>query len=129
MWHGLAPNVMANEKSGNISTRHDFATWLDYGITYANSSAQFSIQGRNSKQCRLLVDNPVSTILIEDAASNPRYNSVAKGGSSQVHLFSRDWDKNFQGQCDVGGARGEGSDRQGDVRVERCESARYDTGI
>ena len=95
VWHGLAPNFMANEEVSETSG-HKYKTWLDYNITAANNSAQFSIQGRNTKSCRIVFNQPVSEVNIEDAASDPRYEPVSDRGSSQIRLFSRDWDKNFK---------------------------------
>ena len=74
----------------------NYTTWLDYDIISANSSAQFSIQGRNTKQCRIVFHDPVSEVHIEDAASDRRHKPVTERGSSQVRLFSRTWDKNFK---------------------------------
>ena len=99
VWHGIAPNVMATERVSRTSSSHKedvYKTWLDYNITSANNSAQFSIQGRNTKSCRLVFDQPVSEVYIEDAATDPRYHSVPDRGSSQIRLFGRDWDKNFK---------------------------------
>ncbi|KAK3706125.1 hypothetical protein LTR37_012952 [Vermiconidia calcicola] len=99
VWSGLAPNVLANEVTSQHAANHSeesgYDTWLDYNITSTNSSASFSVRGRNTKSCRLEFNKPVSEVHIEDAASDPRYRPVAEKGSTQVRLFSRDWDKNF----------------------------------
>lgn len=100
MWNGLGPNVMADiggvSPVDTLETHDGYALWLSYNVTHANNTAQFSIQGRNTKQCRLVFDNMVSDVQIDDAASDPRYEFVADGGSSQIRLFSRTWDKRFQ---------------------------------
>ena len=100
VWHGLAPNVLANSDTSDVANSssdiHDYDSWLYYNITMNDTHAAFSFQGRNTKSCRLVFDNPVATVDIEDAASDPRYISVADGGSSEVRLFSRNWDEVFK---------------------------------
>ena len=100
VWHGLAPNVVDSETAvipySNYSRGNDYKSWLSYNVTHLNNSAHFSIQGPNTKQCRLVFDHPISGLHIENAASDPRYHSVAEKGSSQVRLISRSWDKNFR---------------------------------
>ena len=93
VWHGLAPNVLATEIAE--LTTDDYKSWLEFNITSANNTAHFSIQGRNSKTCRLVFDNLVSDLSIEDAASDPRYNPVSDRGIAQIRLASRTWNKNF----------------------------------
>jgi hypothetical protein len=94
IWHGLAPNVLATEVAQ--LAKEDTKTWLDYNISSSNSSAQFSIRGRNTKSCRLVFDNFVSELSIGDAASDPRYKPILDRGSAQIRLASRTWDKNFR---------------------------------
>jgi hypothetical protein len=93
VWHGLAPNVLATEITQ--LTIDDYKSWLDLNITSANNTAHFSIRGRNTKSCRLVLDNLISDLSIEDAASDPRYNPISDGGTAQILLASRTWDKNF----------------------------------
>lgn len=72
------------------------ASWLTYNISAHASTARFTFRGTNTKACRLLFDTPVSGVRIADAAADPRYASVADEGSTQVRLFSREWDKEFR---------------------------------
>lgn len=107
-WHGLAPNVLANEpaldsvvdvdskKKTKKTKKNPYKHWVDYNISHSGDSASFSIQGRNTKQCRIVFDEPVSEVHIEDAAPDPRYKVVNDDGSTQIRLFSRTWDKNFR---------------------------------
>ena len=92
------PNVLFGEPAlgaENIKNKSSTTTWLNHTITHANSTASFRFQGQNTKACRLVFTNPVTSVDIEDAASDPRYRSVAEDGSKQVRLFSRTWDKEF----------------------------------
>jgi len=99
-WPGLAPNVLADEpasrSAGAGSEGQNYTSWLDYNITRTNNSALFNIQGRNTKHCHILFDTPVSDVQIENAASDPRFASVAEKGSTQIRLTSRDWDRRFR---------------------------------
>lgn len=99
VWHGLAPNVVPDSytaiDSGAGSSKDAYSTWLDYNVTATDSSASFTFQGKNTKQCRLALDHPVSDVQIEDASTDPRFRTVADEGTSQVRLFSRTWDKSF----------------------------------
>ena len=102
-WNGLAPNVLGENIGVLASTsskkpkkpKNEFESWIDYNVTSANGTAIFHIRGLKSKQCRLLFDNAVSAVNIDDASPDPRYQSVAENGSSQVRLFSRDFSKTF----------------------------------
>lgn len=83
-WRGLAPDVAKAQD------------WLQYNITSNATSAVFSIQGKQTKNCRITFDSPVQTISIRDALSHPRHDVIAENGDTQVRLFSRDWDKQFE---------------------------------
>ena len=100
-WHGLTPNVVAAETSlapyRNHSDKHSVSHWLSHNITLtSNHSATFTFSGRKTKACRLLFDTPVSGIRIADASPpDPRFQTVAKNGSTQLRVFSRTWEKTF----------------------------------
>ena len=93
VWHGLAPNVLATEVSA--LTKGGYKDWLSFNVSSVNNTASFSIQGRNTKACRLIFDNFVSDLSIEEAASDPRYDPVSEKGIAQIRLASRTWDKMF----------------------------------
>jgi hypothetical protein len=100
-WNGLAPNVLANEPASDsvsisLKKKNPYRHWLEYNVSHSGDAAYFSIQGRNTKQCRLVFDEPVAEVHIEDAAPDPRYKTVNEDGSTQIRLFSRTWDKNFK---------------------------------
>ncbi|KAK0846792.1 hypothetical protein LTR03_006676 [Friedmanniomyces endolithicus] len=98
-WSGLAPRVVPEQPAlapfSNKTRKHGPQDWLDYNVTFTNNSAAFSIRGRNTKMCRLVLDTPVIGVEIEDAATDPRASPVAENGSSQVRLYSRTWDKTY----------------------------------
>ncbi|KAF2160439.1 hypothetical protein M409DRAFT_70407 [Zasmidium cellare ATCC 36951] len=94
-WHGLPPNVVPRKYNGlpSNSTHKD---WIHFNVTKHGNSASFSLQGQKTKICRLYFDDPVSSVAVEGGASDDRQPNVPEGGSNQVHLFSRTWDKTFR---------------------------------
>ena len=98
VWHGLTPLTVPTPKglAPYRNKTHGYEDWLSYNITHSGSSAVFRLTGKNTKACRIIFDNPVSQVEIDDAAHDPRYHTVAEDGSTQIRLFSRDWDKTFR---------------------------------
>ena len=101
-WSGLPPNVIPRGygglevmKKGN-KTEKPYQRWLRLNVTHDGSTALFSLQGLNTKICRLSFDNAVEAVSIEGGATSPLQQAVGDDGSYQVKLFSRDWDKNFK---------------------------------
>lgn len=102
-WHGLHPNIVPEGDTSLISlskkkhhTEPTTSSWLSFNLTHTNSTASFTLRGRNTKACRLTFADPVSDAWIEDAASDPRYETTADDGSKEVRLFSREWDKTWR---------------------------------
>lgn len=94
-WHGLPPNVVPRNYNG-LPSNTTHKDWLRFNVTKSGNTASFSLQGRNTKICRLYFDEPVSNVAVEGGASgDDRQPDVAEGGSNQVNLFSRTWDKTF----------------------------------
>lgn len=90
-WTGPAPHVVpASASPAPYSNRTGYKSWIDYKITHTNNSALLTFHGLNTKACRLHFNHSVSSVHIHDAAP-----PVGSDGSSQVRLFSRDWDKEF----------------------------------
>jgi hypothetical protein len=92
-WHGLAPNVLVTGAAA--LAKESYKSWLSFNVSSVNNTASFSIQGRNTKACRLIFDNFVSDLSIEGATSDPRYDPVSEKGIAQIRLASRTWDKLF----------------------------------
>jgi len=95
-WHGLAPDVVPKDITMapySNRTLKGYKSWLAYNATFYNQSATFTFRGRNTKQYRLLFDSPVSSVHIEDGATDPRFKTITEKGSYQVRLFPRTWDK------------------------------------
>lgn len=101
-WSGLMPNVLesavAMEMSALAKPHEKYSSWVDFNATAANGTAEFHVRGRNTKKCRIVFEEPVAKVDIDGAAHDSRYHSVAAGGSSEIRLFSREWDKTFKVQ-------------------------------
>lgn len=101
IYHGLAPNVVPKGYPGlphhrNSTVKNAYKSWLDLNVTRHGNSAEFSLRGLNTKQCRISFENAVSHVVVEDGATDPRMRTVPEDGSKLVHLFSRTWDKTFK---------------------------------
>lgn len=114
LYHGLAPNVVPKGYPGlsvshNSTLKHAYKSWLDLNVTRHGDSAAFSLRGLNTKQCRFSFDHVVSSVVVEDGASDPRMQPVPEEGSKLVHLFGRTWDKTFRVNVTwaEGGAKGQ----------------------
>ncbi|KAF2717463.1 peptidase M28 [Polychaeton citri CBS 116435] len=115
---GLAPLVAGAIGSvapfkNNTSPENPYKSWLDYNITSnTTSSASFSLQGLNTRYCRVLFNSSITSLDIDGAGvRDSRFDAVADGGSSQLRLFSRDWAKNFK--FDVGWKDGKAKGQTG----------------
>ncbi|KAK4507590.1 hypothetical protein PRZ48_001325 [Zasmidium cellare] len=93
-WHGLPPNVVPRNYNG-LPSNSTYKDWLQFNVTKSGNTASFSLQGLNTKICRLYFDTKVSSVAVEEGSSDDRQPNVGDGGSNQVHLFSRTWDKTF----------------------------------
>lgn len=94
-WRGLLPNVVPRNYGG-LPSNATHKDWLKFKVTTDGSTALFSLQGLNTKICRIYFDEAVSRVSVKDAAVDERHLMVPDGGSNQVRLFSRTWDKNFR---------------------------------
>lgn len=98
IYHGLAPNVVPKGYPGlphNSTVKHAYKSWLDFNVSRKGDTASISLRGLNTKHCRVSFDNAVSSVILEDGASDPRMKPVPEDGSKMVYLYSRTWDKTF----------------------------------
>lgn len=98
-WHGLPPNVVPRgyaHAQKNSTLKHSYRSWLGVSVAHEGNSAVINLQGQNTKMCRIVFENPVSSVSITDAATDARQRPVGEAGSYEIRLFSRDWDKIFQ---------------------------------
>ncbi|SMR44369.1 unnamed protein product [Zymoseptoria tritici ST99CH_3D1] len=97
-WHGLPPNVAPLHYPGmpsNATLRHSYKHWVDFNSTHDGNTASLSLRGLNTKICKLVFDNPVSHVVIENTHPSS-HGTAASFESAEVHLFSRTWDQTFR---------------------------------
>lgn len=97
-WHGLAPKVVPKGYTGLSANRTRWPTysdWLDFKLTHSGNTALVRLRGMNTKMCKIQFDNAVSSVEVEGSPQDPRQKAVPHGGSHEVHLFSRTFDKTF----------------------------------
>lgn len=98
-WEGIQPSVVPPRYPGlpaNLTRKPTFKDWLRVNTTAHGSSALITLQGLNTKMCRIEFEHPVSGLQIEGGATDPRQPTVPRNGSTEVRLFSRSWDKTFR---------------------------------
>ncbi|KAK5160831.1 hypothetical protein LTR04_004518 [Oleoguttula sp. CCFEE 6159] len=86
-WDGLPPRVVSSLPEG-VPPEKGYAEWVDY-----NNEATFTLFGKNTRACRLLFNSPISDFHVEGAASDSRFEPVAEAGSTEIRLWSREWEK------------------------------------
>lgn len=71
-------------------------TWFKHSVQRTGpNSATFQISGRKTRACRLYFDQPIKHFYLEDGADDPRFPVVPTNGSTEIRLWSRDWDKKW----------------------------------
>ncbi|KAG7452279.1 uncharacterized protein BT62DRAFT_960318 [Guyanagaster necrorhizus] len=77
---------------------HTSDIWLQTNVTrLGTSSARISVQGQNTRSCRIYSDtNPIIRYNIHEGSvgMQPRYE-IPEGGIKELRLWSRTWDRNF----------------------------------
>ncbi|EXJ77520.1 hypothetical protein A1O3_09747 [Capronia epimyces CBS 606.96] len=95
-WSGIAPNVVNPPKS---LLEKQYKSWLNFNVTRVNVSdsdnrARFILYGRNTRSCKITFDQPISAFQVEgQAPRDKRFTPVPEGGSQEIRLWSRTWDR------------------------------------
>ena len=109
-WVGLAPKVV--HVHTKLPSKTQFKTWVNYNVSRVarENSARFTIMGRNTRACKLTFDSPISDFTVRGSAPNDkRFPTVPEGGSKEIRLWSRTWnrawvvDVKWEGQGDQEG--------------------------
>ncbi|KAK5257627.1 hypothetical protein LTR16_000034 [Cryomyces antarcticus] len=108
-WDGLPPRVVSSLPEG-VPPEKGYAEWVDYNVSHteAKNEATFTLFGKNTRACRLLFNSPISDFHVEGAASDSRFEPVAEAGSTEIRLWSREWEKpwtvhvSWKGEGEVG---------------------------
>ncbi|KAB8343189.1 hypothetical protein FH972_022779 [Carpinus fangiana] len=59
----------------------------------SSTSASFTLSGRNTRACKLIFDSPIHSFFVRGAAN--RINPVPRGGTGEIRLWSRDWEREW----------------------------------
>ncbi|EXJ81974.1 hypothetical protein A1O1_08041 [Capronia coronata CBS 617.96] len=96
-WSGIPPNV------GNAASRtppeKQYKGWLNFNVTRVNVSdsdnkARFVLYGKNTRSCKLTFDSPITAFHVTgQAPRDKRFTPVPEGGSREIRLWSRTWDR------------------------------------
>ncbi|KAF5317305.1 hypothetical protein D9611_003592 [Ephemerocybe angulata] len=119
------------------------STWLKADVTRTSwASAKITIQGRNTRNCRLYFDSPeqsgvkVVRYTVEGGSRGmqPGYPVDQEHGATEVRLWSRTWDRTFVVDVDwepTRLARGDnGEEEDGTLSGKiACEWAEYESGM
>ena len=78
VWEGIPP-------------RFGYNSWLSFNATRLNSTneARFIIRGLNTRNCKLLFDEPISDFNVHGSAVDPRFTKMPDSGSKEIRLWTR----------------------------------------
>ncbi|KAI9720894.1 MAG: hypothetical protein M1812_002733 [Candelaria pacifica] len=107
-WKGLAPHVVQDHISSGVPPELGYGDWLHYNIskTEGKNEARFQLSGRDTRACKLVFHAPISNFSVVGAGTDERFEKVPKSGSSEIRLWSREWERPWQ--VDVQWSVGEG---------------------
>jgi Peptidase family M28 len=97
-WSGLAPKVVPTPPGSvppGVPPGFGYADWISLNVTRSpgTNKARFTISGRNTRACKLLFKNTVSDIYVHGSAPSTYYTPTSDGGSKELRLWSREWEK------------------------------------
>lgn len=93
-WNGLPPRVLGNAHP-NLPPEFGYTDWLCFNVTRTEgkNEARFHVVGRNTRACKITFDSPISDLSVDGAGHDSRFQVVPEGGSKEVRLWSRTWEK------------------------------------
>ncbi|KAL8673909.1 MAG: hypothetical protein Q9168_001656 [Polycauliona sp. 1 TL-2023] len=97
-WHGLPPKVVPSPAPGlGIPPQFGYADWLSFNISRATNTtrneAHITLFGKNTRACKIEFDSSISEIDVRGAAAEERSEKAPPGGSKEIRLWSRTWEK------------------------------------
>ncbi|ERF72867.1 hypothetical protein EPUS_08480 [Endocarpon pusillum Z07020] len=93
-WIGLPPRVVHTHPQ--LPLAKQVRTWVNYNVTRVSSknSARFTVMGRESRACKLTFDSPIHNFMVHGSApTDRRFPIVPEGGSKEIRLWSRTWNR------------------------------------
>jgi len=98
-WTGIPPNVV--KQASMFSSEFKYKSWVSFNSTRVNGSdsdnkARFVVSGRNTRACKLIFDIPITAFSVQgQAPRDKRFPPVPEGGSNEIRLWSRTWDRTW----------------------------------
>jgi hypothetical protein len=98
-WEGdllPAPGGITGEDSDAVPATRS-VDWLVVNATRTSStSAQISVQGMNTRLCRLYFDSsPIAGYDVQGSSGGLQGREIPEGGTASIRLWSRTWSKKF----------------------------------
>ncbi|KAL9070575.1 MAG: hypothetical protein Q9157_005762 [Trypethelium eluteriae] len=100
-WPGLPPRSVPNSLLGlpeSAPPALGYKDWLSVNVSRdpGHNTARFEVRGRNTRACRILFDRPISNFSVEGGEQDDnRFIPVGEKGSSQLRLWSRNWERGW----------------------------------
>ena len=97
-WEGLPPRVVRNTAPG-VPPSFGYGDWLYFNITRdaRNPKAHFQLWGRDTRACKITFDKPISDFYLEGASDDERFSRATEAGIHEIRLWSRTWEKPWNG--------------------------------
>ena len=105
-WSGLSPYVVppSSRNESMLPIGKQFKTWVNVDTISPspatisnNNSARFHISGRNTRNCKIVFEKPISDFRLIDSGpqSHKRFPSIPEGGTIDLKLWSRTWNRTW----------------------------------
>lgn len=106
-WRGLPPNVLNDDSTAPEKT---YSSLISFNVSRprntSSNEATFHIRGRNTRNCRLLFDTPVTDVHVRNFTSDSRFPRVQSDSpSKELRLWSRDFGGNWVVDVEWSGQR------------------------
>lgn len=93
-WNGLSPQVVKNTPPG-VPPSFGYSDWLSFNVIRSpnRTEARFRLWGRDTRACKIQFNRPISDFSVDGAGEDKRFEKVSDGGSNELRLWSRTWEK------------------------------------
>ena len=98
-WQGLDPRVVQPPNS-TFNANSRYQDWLSFSVlrlSNDSNSAHFRVRGRDTRACKLQFDDPIWDFRVRGAGKDERFKRVSEHGSKEIRLWSRTWDREWEG--------------------------------